>query len=172
MAIAIDADVADPDRVRPHVANQSRPHQKSVAIEFAAAAIVVVERARLNRVTLLEEILPKNIRDVNILLPPIETIQAAVRVFLQLRKISRIELITVVAERSKQSRAQVVVGKNKATKIRHERLNPNPRRNKIKILVHVRQLHFRERFFQRKLRVRAIGAAPHVDIHDAGLAGV
>src|SRR6266852_4367465 len=71
MAIAIDADIANLDRVRPHVPNQCRPHQKSVAIEFTAASIVVIKHAGLKRVALLDEILSKNVRDVNVLLPPI-----------------------------------------------------------------------------------------------------
>src|SRR2546423_14145336 len=37
VTIAIDSNVANLDSVRPHVANQRRPHQKSIPIEFAAA---------------------------------------------------------------------------------------------------------------------------------------
>src|SRR2546423_11876544 len=155
MTIAVDADVANLDRVRPHVADQSRAHQKSVAIEFAAVPIVVVKRTGLNRVTLLDEVLSKNIRNVNILLPPTETIQAAVRVLLELREVSRVELISIVVERTKHASAEIVVRKNEAAKIGDERLNADARRNEIKVLVNVRQLHFGESFFQRKLRVRA-----------------
>ncbi len=74
MPVTVDADIANLDGVRPHVANQCGTHQKSVAIEFVAAAIVVVKRARLDRVTLPDEVLPENVRDVNILMTQIETI--------------------------------------------------------------------------------------------------
>src|SRR3989442_3901262 len=152
MTIAVNADVANVDRVRPHVADQSRPHQKSVAIEFAAVPIVVVKRARLNRVTLLDEVLAKNIRNVNILLPPIESIQTAVRVLLELREVSRVELISIIVERTEYARAEIVVRKYEAAKIGDKRLNADARGNEIEILVNVRQLHFGKRFFQRKRR--------------------
>src|SRR6185436_2681136 len=45
MSVAIDSQIADLDGVRPHVANQCGPHQKPIAIKFAAATIVVVEHA-------------------------------------------------------------------------------------------------------------------------------
>ena len=57
MSVTVDANIANLDRVRPHVADQSRPHQKSIAIEFAAGPIVVVKRARLNCVALLNKVL-------------------------------------------------------------------------------------------------------------------
>src|SRR5436305_15050041 len=79
VTIAVDADVTNLDRVRPHVANQGGPHQKSVAIEFAAAPIVVVKRAGLNCVALPNKVLSKNIRNVNVLLPSMESIQTADR---------------------------------------------------------------------------------------------
>src|ERR1044072_4863810 len=97
--------------MRSHVTDQSRPHQKSVAIEFAAVPIVVVERAGLNRVALLDKVLPTKIRNVNILLPSIETIQATVSVLLKLREISRVELISIIVERTEEPRAQVVIRK-------------------------------------------------------------
>src|SRR2546421_2616907 len=96
VSIAVHADVPTFDSVRSYIANQRGPHQKTVAIEFAAAAIVVVKRAGLNRVALFDEVLPKNVRDVNVLMPPIKTIQTAVRVFLELRKIRRVVLITII----------------------------------------------------------------------------
>src|SRR3977135_321825 len=96
VSITINAQIADLNRVRPHVANQSGPDQKSIAIEFAAGAVVVVKRAGLNCVTLLNKVLSKNIRDIDVLTPSIESIKAAVRVLLELRKISEIVLVTIV----------------------------------------------------------------------------
>src|SRR5436190_20022485 len=87
VSIAIHADERNFDGVRAHIANERRSDKKAVAIEFATAAIVVVEPAGLNRVTPLDEVLAKNIRDVNVLMPPIEAIQPTVCVLLELRKI-------------------------------------------------------------------------------------
>src|SRR5439155_21036964 len=94
--VAIDANVADLDRVRTHVANQRRPHQKAIPIEFAAAAIIVVERAVLNRITLLDEVLAEKVRDVNILVSQIEAIQTTGGVFLELLKILDFVLIAII----------------------------------------------------------------------------
>ena len=96
VSITIDAYVADLHGMRPHVANQCRPHQKTVPIEFAAAAIVVVEHAGLNRVTLPDEVLPKQIGNVNILMPQIEAIQPAIRVLFELPKVSHVVLIAII----------------------------------------------------------------------------
>ena len=117
MTITINADVTNFDPMRPHVPDQRGPHQKSIAIEFATGAIVVVKRARLYRVAFPDEILSKNIRNVHVLMSPIKTIEAAVCVFLELREISGIVLVAIVSERTKDSRTQIVVGKDKAAKI-------------------------------------------------------
>src|SRR5437016_11308555 len=109
VSIAVHADITDFDRVRSHIANQRGPHEKTITIEFAAASIVVIESAGLNRVTLPDKILPKDIRDVNILMPPIEAIQTTVCVFLKLCKIGRIVLITIIIKRSEDSSAQIVI---------------------------------------------------------------
>src|SRR6266550_1074560 len=90
MPVTIYSEVPNFDRVRPHVAYQSGSHQESIAIKFAAGPIVVVKRAGLNRVALLNKVLPKNIRDVDVLMAAIEPVKAAVGVFLKLRKISEV----------------------------------------------------------------------------------
>src|SRR5690349_12683350 len=82
MSVAVDAEVTNFDCVWSHVTNQRRPHKKTIPIEFPAASIVVIKHARLNRVALLDEVLPKNIRHVNVLLSPIKTIQPAVSILL------------------------------------------------------------------------------------------
>src|SRR5215468_1533306 len=109
MPVAIDADVSNFDRVRPDIANQSWPHEKTVAVVLNSAPIIVVERACLNCVALPNEVLAKDIRDVHVLRPPVESIQATIRVFLELRKIRSIELITIVVERTKDARSEIVL---------------------------------------------------------------
>src|SRR5437870_6920190 len=102
----------------------------------------------------------------------IETIQTAVCVLLELREVRSIVLITIIIKRPENSSTQIVIGKNEAPKIRNEWLNPDTRRNKIKVLIHILELHFGEGFFQRKLRVGAISPPAHVDIYHAGLARI
>src|ERR1051325_6882186 len=98
MSIAVDADVSNLDRVRPDIANQSRPHEKTVAVVLNIAPIIVVKCTRLDRVALANEILTKEIRDVNVLLTPIETVQPAISVLLKLREVRCVELVTVVSK--------------------------------------------------------------------------
>src|SRR5437870_665721 len=123
MAVAIHPEITNLDRVLSHVANQRWPHQKAVAIILDARPIVVVVQAALNGEAFAYEVLSVKIGDVNILVPRVETIETAVGVLLKHRKIGRVVLITIVAERPKQTRAQIVIGKNEAAKIRNERLN-------------------------------------------------
>src|SRR5581483_1717482 len=158
--------------MRTHVTYQRGPHEKSVAVVLHAATVVVIERAGLNRVALANEVLSKNIRNVNILLPPIETIQTAVRVLLELREVSEIILNVIIVGAAEDARAEVVVRKNEATKIRDKGLNTDSRRNEVKVLIHVGQLHFGKCLFQRKLRVGAIRPATHINIHYARFARV
>src|SRR6185369_4465950 len=117
MAITTDPEIADLDRVWSHVADRCRPHQKTVAIKLDRASIVVVMKTSLNRVTLANEVLLENIRDVDVLMARVETVQTAVRVFLEHRKVSDVELVTIVIESTKHARAEVVIGKDKAAKV-------------------------------------------------------
>ena|SRR5947208_1571306 len=109
VSIAIHADITDFDGVWSHIANQGGSDEKTIAVEFAAAPIVVIVPAGLNRVALPDKILPKNIRDVDILMPPIEAIQTTVCIFLKLCKIRHVILITIIIKRSENSRGQIVI---------------------------------------------------------------
>src|SRR5678815_4938146 len=100
VTIAVHAEITDLDRVWSNVADQRRSHQKTVAIEFNAAAIVVVVKTSLNRVVLANKILPKDVRDVNVLVACVKAVQAAVGVFLEHREVGGIELVTIVVERA------------------------------------------------------------------------
>src|SRR5690242_17265139 len=101
MTVAAEPEITNLDRVRPDVANQCRPHEKTVAIEFNAASIVVVMKTALDRVALAHEVLAKDAGDVNVLMARVEAIQAAIGIFLEHREVSGVELITVVVESAK-----------------------------------------------------------------------
>ena len=103
--------------MRAHVADERGAHQKSVAVVFDAAPVVVVMQARLNRVAFGEEILPKEIGDVNILRALVETVETAVGIFFELMKVGEVELIAIVAERAEDARAKIVIGIDEAAKV-------------------------------------------------------
>ena len=105
MSVAADAKVTNLDRMRPHVANQSRTHQKSIAIKFDAAPIVVVMKTSLNRVALANEVLAKDVGDVNVLMARVEAIEAAVGVLLQHREVGGVELNAIVVGGAETSAA-------------------------------------------------------------------
>src|SRR2546423_12437383 len=98
MSITAYSQIPDLDRVRPDITNQRGPHQETVAIEFDATSIVVVMKTSLNGVAFANEVLPKNVRDVNVLMTSVETIETAVGVLLEHREVSSVELIAVVVE--------------------------------------------------------------------------
>src|SRR5215216_1329343 len=170
MPITAKPQIANLDRVRPDIADQRRSHQKTVAIEFNAASIVVVVKASLDRVTLANEILPEDVCDVNILMARVEAIQSAVGVLLQHREVCGVELVAIVVERAKPARTEIIVGKNKPAEVGNKRLNTGAYRNEIVVGVEVRQLHFTKRFFERSVPVSAVRAPAHVDVDHAILA--
>src|ERR1043166_3194174 len=107
----------------PRVPNQRRPHEETVAIVFDTRAVVVVMQAALDRVALANEVLTKEICDVDVLMPGVKPVQAAVGIFLEHREEGAVVLVEIVVQRSKEARAQIIVGKNKAPKIGNKRLD-------------------------------------------------
>src|SRR6185503_9694616 len=103
MAVAAETQITHLDRMRSHVANRRGPHEEAVSIEFNPTSIVVVMKAALDRVALANEILAKDVCDVNVLMARVEPVEATVRVFLEHRKVRAIELVTIVVERAKHT---------------------------------------------------------------------
>ena len=148
MAVAAQTQVSNADRVRRHIAHKGRSHQESVAIKLEAPSIVVEMEASLNRISLANKILAKDISDIDILMPGIEPVQTAVRVLLEHREVCSIELNPVVVECTKEACTKVVVGKYEPAKVRNEWLDTCAHRNEIIIGVHICQLNFTKRFFE------------------------
>src|SRR5919107_2246226 len=115
--------------MRPRVADDSGSDFKSVAVELYPGAVVVEVKARLCRVALGERVLAEEIRDVDVLTPTVEAVEAAVGVLLKLREVCEVELITVVLERAEDARAEVVVRVDEAAEVGDERLNPRAYRD-------------------------------------------
>src|ERR1041385_9389166 len=103
-------------------------------------------KTSLDRVALANEILAKDVCDVNVLVTSVEAIQAAVRVFLEHREIHRVELVTIVVKRAEHSRAEVVVGKNEAAEVRDKWLNARAHGNEVVVGIDVGEFHFAKRF--------------------------
>src|SRR2546425_4415160 len=117
MTVTINADVSHLDRMLANVTNQRRTNQESVSIIMDAAPVIVIEGACLDRITLVDEVLAKNIPDVNILMPRVEAIQAAIRVLLQHREVNSIKLDSIVVAGAKHPKTEIVIGKNEAPKV-------------------------------------------------------
>src|SRR5215510_2620540 len=98
VAVAADACVANFDRVRTHIAYLCRPDKKAIVIELETRSIIVEMETALNCVSLANEILAKEISDVDVLVTGVESIQAAVRVLLQHGKEGCIVLVMIVAK--------------------------------------------------------------------------
>ena len=92
-------------RGEPQRADERGAHQKTVAVVLDAAAVVVEMKARLQGVALGDEILSKDVCDIDILRSLVKTIQPAVSIFFELMKVCEVELITVVAESAEETRA-------------------------------------------------------------------
>src|SRR5438132_5291596 len=127
----------------PRVSNQRRPHQEPIAIVFDTRAVVVVMQAALNRVALANEVLAKEICDVDVLMPRVKPVQAAVGIFLEHRKERAVVLVAIIAQRSKEARAQIIVGKNEAAKIGNKRLDAGAYRDEIEVRTQIPELNFR-----------------------------
>ena len=134
--------------MRSRIADQRWPDQKAVAIEFNRAPIVVVVKTSLDRVALADEILAKDVGDVNILMTSVEPVQAAICVLLEHREVRGVELHAIVVQRAKHARAEIVVGKDESAKIGNERLNSGAYRNEIVVGVDVSEFHFAKRLFE------------------------
>src|SRR5690242_18020578 len=161
MAVAANAEITDLDRMRSDVANRRGPHEETVAIEFNAASIVVVMKAALDRVALANEILAEDVRDVDVLMTRVETVETAIRVLLQHREVRGIELVTIVIKRAKHARAEIVVGKNETAEVGNKRLDTGTHRNEIVVCVQISKFYLTECFFKRRVPVSPIRPASH-----------
>src|SRR2546421_3828552 len=117
VSVAINPDVPHLDRMWTNVTDQRWTDQESVPIIMDAAPVIVIESARLDRVTLANEVLAKNIRNVNILMARVEAIQAAIRILLQHREVNSIKLDSIIISGAKHPKPEIVIGKNEAPKV-------------------------------------------------------
>src|SRR6185436_11388022 len=137
MTITAKPQIPDLDRMRPNIANQRRTNEKPIPIKLDAASIVVVVKTSLNRIALANKILSKDVGDVDVLMPRVETIETAVGVLLQHREICTVELIAIVIKRTEDARAEVVIGKDEPAEIGDKWLNAGAHGNEIVVRINV-----------------------------------
>src|ERR1044071_5585941 len=142
MTVTTDSKIANLDLVRPNITNQRGTNQKAISIELDAAPIIVVVKTPLNRVALADEILPKDVGDVDVLMPRVETIETAVGILLQHREVRAVELVAIVIKRTEDARAEVVIGKDEAAKVGDKRLYTGAHGNEIVVRINVCKLNF------------------------------
>src|SRR5689334_15256288 len=83
VSIATNTEVSDLDCMWANISYRRRPNQKTITIKLDTASIIVVMKTPLNCVTLANEILPKYVGDINVLMTSVEGIEAAIRVLLE-----------------------------------------------------------------------------------------
>src|SRR6266498_2138556 len=105
-------------------------------------------QASLNCVALANEILAKDVGDVDVLMARVEAIEAAVCILLQHREVSGVVLNAIVVGSAEEANAEVVIRKNEDTKIRDKWLDALPDGHKIVVCVHIPSLHFANSLFK------------------------
>src|SRR6266699_2480377 len=139
--------------MRSNISDQSRANQKTIAVILHAAPVVVVMQTALNCVALADKVLTEHVSDVDILMAGVETVQTAVRVLLQHRKVSGIELNPIVVSRAKETKTKIVIRKNEAAKIGNERLNTSTHGDEIVVCIHVPKFYFAKCLLKRNVRI-------------------
>src|SRR5262245_52948237 len=117
-------------------ADARRAHAQSVIVLKGGRLVGVVERAELERVTLDEGVLAKDVGDIHLLVThldfsEIDRIQRAVGVFLDHVEHRHVVLIPVRLEIAEHPHAEVRVVENEAAKIAGELLNAHAHRRSI-----------------------------------------
>src|SRR2546423_11095976 len=104
-----------------HGADRRRPRDEPVFIVMPAVIVEIADEGELAGVTFPNQVLPKNIRDINLLLARIELIEVGISVLLAHVERGEIVLPAIVVVIPENPDAEICVVKNKTAKIAHER---------------------------------------------------
>ena len=88
-----------------------------------AVVVEVGHETEFAGVTFPNQILPENVRDINLLVAPAELVQVGISVLLQHVEGGDVVLPAVVVVVAENARAQIGVVENETAEIAHERLN-------------------------------------------------
>src|SRR5205085_4925125 len=102
-----------------HGADRRRPGDESVFVVVPAVVIEVPDKRELAGVTLPNQVLPENVRDVDLLLTRIKLVEIGISIFLAHIEGGEIVLPTVVVVVPKNPGAEIGIVKNEAAKIAH-----------------------------------------------------
>src|SRR5436190_20555855 len=117
-----------------HGANWRGASNEAVLIVMPARSVKVGDETEFAGVTFPDQILPKDVCYVNLLVTSFEFVQVRVRVFLEHVESSEVVLPAIVVVVAKNSSTKVRVIEDESTKIADERLNPEARRNEIVVV--------------------------------------
>src|SRR5712691_11630387 len=107
-------------------ANRRRAGDESVLIVMSAVVVEVADKRELAGVTFPNQVLPKNVGDIDLLLARIELVQVRVSIFLAHVEGREVVLPAVVIVVTKNPETKIGVIENKSAEIAHERLHPDP----------------------------------------------
>src|SRR5216684_704596 len=145
MAVAAEAGVVGLHLMRLDEADRRRLHKEAVLVVEEAGALVEVRmEARRDRVAGRQEILTEVVRDDDLLIAPLEQVQLAVGLLLELIERRDVPLILVAAPRAEQPHAEVRVAIEEAAEIARERLDAGTHRDEVVVRSDVGQLDLAE----------------------------
>src|SRR5947209_12688408 len=110
-----------------------------------------------------------HIPDVNLLVPRIERVEAAIGILFKKIKIRQIVVNSVRPQISEQADTRLFLSENKATKITDKRLDACTNGNKIKIRTQVVDFSFDESFLQPDVVIETVRSLPHIDVDQPAL---
>src|SRR3984893_4503209 len=145
------------------------PRDEAVFVVMPAIVVEVSQETEFAGVTFPNQILSENVRDINLLLAPVELVEVRVSVFLQHVERGNVVLPAVVVVVAKNANAQVRVVENETAKIAHERLNAGAQGNKIVVVRQIAQMNFGERLLQRIEFLFPSRPVLRIRIHDVSL---
>ena len=121
------AEVVSLDIMISHCADRRWPRDETVLVEVTAVIVEVADETELAGVAFPNQVLSKNIGDVNLLVPRVELIQIGKSIFLQHLEGGDVVLPAVVVVVPKNAHAQIGIVENKTAKIADEGLNAGAR---------------------------------------------
>src|ERR1700730_10411993 len=99
---------------------------KTVLVVMTAVVVEVGEETQLTGVPFPDQILAKNIRDINLLLASAELVEIGIGILLQHVERGDVVLPPIIVVVAENSDAKVGVVKNEPAEVAHERLNSAP----------------------------------------------
>ena len=96
VSVAVHSHVANLYGVRAHITNQRRSNQEPILIKLNTSSIVVVEQASLDCVAFADEVLTKQVGDVDVLMAGVNVLSPLLYPSRALRS-SRVELVALLS---------------------------------------------------------------------------